>query len=149
MKAKLISALFLTTVIFGTTAGVSNAQFRSNRPNINIQMQDGVPSLPGIDFSDDQKEKLKDVSEEVRNRMGEILTSEQQDDLKAAIKAGNNPKETMESFDLSSEDKTKLKKVQEWQRKEIFNVLTDEQKQKIMKLRQRQGGGNPFGNIRG
>lgn len=147
MKAKLISALFLSTVILGTTASISNAQFPSNLPN--IQMQDGVPSLPGMNFSDNQKEELKEIAKEVRSRMGEILTSEQQDDLKAAIEAGNNPKETMESFDLSSEDKKELKKIQEWQRKEIFNILTNEQKRKLMQMRQRQGGGNPFGSIRG
>jgi Spy/CpxP family protein refolding chaperone len=101
-----------------------------------------------MEFSDEQKEKLKELNQEVRSRMSEILTSEQQDDLRASVKAGNNPQEAIKTLDLSDEQKGKLKKVQKWQRKRLSNILNNEQKRKIMQMRQRQGRGSRF-NIRG
>ncbi len=142
MKAQLISAL-ISTVILGATGSITNAQIPS-APRANIQMENGVPSIPGMEFSDEQKVKLKKLTQEVRSRMSEILTSEQQDDLRASIKAGNNPLEAIKTLDLSDEQKAKLKKVQKWQRKGLSNILNNEQKRKIMQMRQRQGRGFGF-----
>ena len=137
MKTQLISALIATTII-GATASISNAQVPS-APQVNIQTVDGVPSIPGIEFTDEQKEKLKEVSQEARSRMSEDLTSEQQDDLKAAAEAGENPRNLIKSFNLSREDKKELQSIQKWQLEEFSNILTDEQKEKFMEMRQRQG----------
>ncbi len=146
MKAKLISAL-ISTAILGTTANIAQAEFPS-APPANIQMEDGVPSIPGIEFSDEQKEELKELKEEARSRISEILTSEQQNDLRAAIEAGENPKDVMKSFNLSKEDKKELQSIQKWQRKQLFGILNNEQKRKLMQMRQRQKGGFRF-NLRG
>ncbi|AFY58005.1 hypothetical protein Riv7116_5637 [Rivularia sp. PCC 7116] len=137
MKAQLISALIATTII-GATASISNAQIPS-APRVNIQMENGVPSIPGIEFSDEQKEKLKEVNQEARSRMSEILTSEQQDDLRAAVDAGTNPQEAIKTLNLSNKQKNNLEKVQKWQRKQVLGILDNEQKRKIMQMRQRQG----------
>lgn len=80
--------------------------------------------------------------------MSKILTSEQQDDLRASVKAGKNPQEAIKILDLSDEQKEKLKKVQKWQRKRLSNILNNEQKRKIMQMPQRQGRGCRF-NIGG
>lgn len=146
MKGLLISALISSTIL-GATASISNAQIPS-APRVNIQMEDGVPSIPGMDFSDEQKEKLKELNQEVRSRMSEILTSEQQDDLRASVKLGDDPQEAIKTLDLSNEQKKNLKKVQKWQRKQLFSILNNQQKRKIMQIRQRQGGGSRF-NIGG
>lgn len=140
MKAKLISVL-ISTAILGATASISNAQTPFISP-ANIQIENGVPSISGIEFSEEQKEKLKELLAEARSRRSEILTSEEQDSLQAAImETGTNPREVMKSLNLSREEKKKLRSIQKWQREEFSNILTEEQKEKLMKIRQRKRGG--------
>ncbi|MEM6399565.1 MAG: hypothetical protein AAF757_04935 [Cyanobacteria bacterium P01_D01_bin.116] len=145
MKAKLISAV-ITTAIFGTIASIANAQTPSIPP-ANIQMEDGVPSIPGIEFSEEQKEKLKEINQEARSRINEILTSEQQDSLQAAVDGGSDPKEAIKSLNLSTEQRKEFESIQKLKREQLNNILTNEQKTKIMQMRQRKGQGSRF-NIR-
>lgn len=147
MKAKLISVL-ISTAILGATASISNAQPPSISP-ANIQIENGVPSIPGIEVSEEQKEKLKELKEEARSRISEILTSEEQDSLQAAMETGTNPREVIKSLNLSREEKKKLRSIQKWQREELSNILTDEQKEKLMEMRQRQRRGANSNFIRG
>ncbi len=142
MKTQLISAL-ITTIILGGTASISQAQFPS-APPANIQIQDGIPQIPGINLSEEQKEKFKEVNQEARSRISEILTSEQREDLEAAVKAGNNPLDAIKTLDLSKDQKKNLEKVQKWQRSQLKDILTRQQKMKIMQMRQTRGRGLPF-----
>lgn len=137
MKATFVSGLILTTII-GATVSPANAQLPSQRV-ANVQMEDGIPQIPGINFSEEQKEKLKEVNQEARIRIGEILTPQQQEDLQASLELGNNPQEAIKTLDLSEEQKKQFKKVQEWQLEQLKDILTREQKMKIMQMRQRRG----------
>ena len=136
MKATFISALILTTIVGGTVSSV-NAQLPSERP-ANVQIEDGIPQIPGINFTEEQKEKLKEVNQEARSRIGEILTSQQQEDLEAAVEEGSNPEEAIKTLNLSKEQKKNLEEVQKWQREELKDILTREQKMKIMQMRRRR-----------
>jgi periplasmic protein CpxP/Spy len=145
MKPKFISALVSAVIILGATPNISHAQFPS-QPPANMQMQGGIENIPGMDFTDEQKEKLKELKTEIGDRMSKILTSEQQESLKAAVEAGTNPQEAMKSLNLSGHQKKQLEGVQKWQRNQLLSILTNEQKQKVREMmQQRQGGGTPFG----
>ncbi|MGD1872831.1 MAG: hypothetical protein ACFB02_07230 [Mastigocoleus sp.] len=137
MKSKFIFALMVGSVL-ATTLSVSNVQVASAQRG-NIQIENGIPKIPGIEFSDEQKEELREIGEEVRDRMGEILTSEQQDTVKAEMEAGGDLKEVIESLNLSKDQEKDLESLRKWQRKEIKKILTNEQKRQIMRMR-RQGG---------
>ena len=137
MKAQFISAL-MTTLILGTTGSISQAQIPS-RPPAPVQMQNGVPSVPGMNFTDEQKEELRELQKEARSRMSEILTSDQIDDLQAAMEEGSNPREVIKSLNLSRREIRKLQVIKKWQREELANILTDEQNEKLEQIRQRQG----------
>jgi len=137
MKAQFISAL-VTTLILGTTGSISQAQIPS-RPPAPVQMQNGVPNVPGMNFTDEQKEELRDLQKEARSRMSEILTSDQIDDLQAAMEEGSNPREVVKSLNLSRREIRKLQAIKKWQREELGNILTDEQNEKLEQIGQRQG----------
>lgn len=125
--------------MLGTTASLTQAQIPSRPPApARIQAEYGVPNLPGMNFTEEQKEQLKELKEEARSRMGEILTSEQIDDLEAAMEAGTNPREVIKSLNLSRRELRKLKGIKKWQREELANILTDEQNEKLEEIRQRQ-----------
>jgi Spy/CpxP family protein refolding chaperone len=143
MKPKFISALVSTVIILGATPNISHAQFPSQPP---ANMPGAIENMPDMNFSDEQKEKLKEVKAEISDRMDKILTSEQQESLKAAMESGTNPQEAMKSLNLSRQQKKELEGVQKWQRNQLLSILTDEQKQKMRQMMmQRQGSGNPFG----
>ena len=137
MKAQFISAL-VTTLILGTTGSISQAQIPS-RPPAPVQMQNGVPNVPGMNFTDEQKEELRELQKEARSRMSEILTSDQIDDLQAAMEEGSNPREVVKSLNLSRREIRRLQVIKKWQREELANILTDEQNEKLEQIRQRQG----------
>ncbi|GEM_PF-5289837 len=137
MKATFVSALILTTILGGTLSP-ANAQLPSQRA-ANVQIVDGIPQIPGITFSEKQKEKLQKVNQEALIRIGEILTSQQREDLQASIELGNNPQEAIKTLNLSKEQKKEFKEVKEWQREQLKDILTREQKMKIMQMRQRRG----------
>jgi Spy/CpxP family protein refolding chaperone len=147
MKPKFISAstLLVAVVILGTTPSLSHAQFPSQPPG-NMKMQGGIENIPGMNFTDEQKEKLQEVKKEISDRMMKILTSEQQEYLKTAMNTGRNPQEVIGSLNLSRQQKEQLDGVQRWQRQQLFSILTNEQKQKMKEMMmQKQGGGTPFG----
>jgi Spy/CpxP family protein refolding chaperone len=146
MKPKFISAtLLVAVVILGATPSLSHAQFPSQPPG-NMKMQGGIENIPGMNFTEEQKEKLQEVKKEMSDRMMEILTSEQQEYLKTAMNTGRNPQEVMKSLNLSRQQKQQLEDVQKWQRNQLFSILTNEQKQKMKEMMmRRQGGATPFG----
>jgi Spy/CpxP family protein refolding chaperone len=144
MKTKFISASVFAVIILGLTPNISHAQFPS-QPPANMQMEGGIENIPGMDFTDEQKEKLHEVKGEVSDRMNKILTNEQQEYVKSAVEGGRNPQEVIKSLNLSRQQKEELEDVQKWQRSQLFSILTNEQKQKLRKMMQKQGGGTPFG----
>jgi Spy/CpxP family protein refolding chaperone len=145
MKTKFISALVPTIIILGVTPNISQAQFPS-QPPANMKMQGGIENIPGMNFTDEQKEKLQEVKTEMSDRMNKILTSQQQDYLKTAMNTGRNPQEVMKSLNLSRQQKEQMEGVQRWQRDQLFSILTNEQRQKLKETMMRQqGGGTPFG----
>jgi periplasmic protein CpxP/Spy len=147
MKPKFISAstLLVAVIILGATPSLSHAQFPSQPPG-NMKMQGGIENIPGMNFTDEQKDKLKEVKKEMSDRMMEILTSEQQEYLKTAMNTGRNPQEVIGSLSLSRQQKEQLNGVQRWQREQLFSILTNEQKQKMKEMMmRRQGGATPFG----
>ena len=137
MKGKFISALILSAIL-GGTATITNTQLASAQP-ANVQIEEGVPQIPGVEFSEEQKEKLQEIHEEASGKIQDILTSDQQKYLKNAIKLGRKPQDVIKSLSLSRQQKEQLEDVQFWQRQELFKVLNNEQKQQIMKtIRRRQ-----------
>ena len=139
MKAQFISAL-MTTLILGTTGSISQAQIPSRPPApARVQTEYGVPNLPGMNLTDEQKEELRELQKEARSRMSEILTSDQIDDLQAAMEEGSNPREVVKSLNLSRRDIRKLQAIKKWQRDELTSILTDEQNEKLEEIRQRLG----------
>ncbi|MUG91648.1 hypothetical protein F7734_03765 [Scytonema sp. UIC 10036] len=136
MQFKYISVFILTTAAIITTASVILAQFPPNQRQFPGRQgfpvtEQGQPDFKELNLSDEQKDKLKEVQEDTRTQLDEILTNEQRDTLKQAIAAGQKPPQAMLSLNLSDEQKQQIQDAMESQRQKISEILTPEQQQLI------------------
>jgi periplasmic protein CpxP/Spy len=171
MNFKLFSMAFITAGIILTSASIATANapvilestpvqggisFLSShippRPTLLGQMPSGplqkLSEIPGINLTEEQKNKLKEIQQETRSQVDEILTSEQVDDFKQAMQEGKNPPDAMKSLNLSSEQKQKMRELMVSQRGKLDDILTDEQREKLREFKEKMPKGNmPFGNV--
>jgi Spy/CpxP family protein refolding chaperone len=125
------------------TPNISHAQFPP-QSTANNPMKGGIENIPGMNFTNEQKQKLQKLKAEVNVRMNKALTSKQQEYVKSAMQAGRNPQEVMRTLNLSRQQKEQIEGVQTWQRNQMLSILTNEQKQKLMNMMKKQGGARPF-----
>ncbi len=160
MKFKFISGLILIAAAITTTASAIQAQLPPNQGQFPVRQgfpirEQGQPDFKELNLTEEQKDKLKELQEEIQSSINEILTTEQRDSLKQAVEAGKKPLEVLQSMSLSDEQKQKIQEVMESQKQKMSEILTTEQKQQ---LRERMGkkhngrnvpsgfGGFPNGN---
>jgi periplasmic protein CpxP/Spy len=151
MKFKLLTVLFLTTAAITTTASAIQAQFPPSqaqfpgRQGFPVRGQ-GKPDFKELGLTEEQMSKLKEVQQESKAAIDEILTLEQRNTLEQAFKAGQKPPEAMESINLSDEQKQKIQEVMESQKQKISEILTPEQQQKLQeRMQKKQNRNTPFG----
>lgn len=100
--------------------------------------QSGMPdtSTPSaLKLTSEQKTKIKEIQENYRSKIENILTNDQKNQLKAAREQGQEPRTLMQSLNLTDNQKQQLKTLRQSQRQELENVLTDEQKQQLQGMR--------------
>ncbi len=156
MKFKSLSLLAVTiagTAMFSAAcqAPSPRTQENSGAPAQNTEMPDtpppsspgsngsiqGAPLPPNLKFTDEQKTKMKEIQENYRSKMENILTDEQKKELKAAREQGKG-KTAMQSLNLTDTQKQQVKNLRQSQRQEIDNVLTNEQKQQLQETHQKR-----------
>ncbi|NJM22169.1 MAG: P pilus assembly/Cpx signaling pathway, periplasmic inhibitor/zinc-resistance associated protein [Richelia sp. RM2_1_2] len=150
MKFKLLSVLIVTTAAITTTASVLNAQFPPSQGQ--FPGKQGFPNkeqgfFKELNLTQDQKDKLKEIQEENKSALDEILTSEQRETLKEAVTAGKKPPEAMQSLDLSDEQKQQIQEVMESQKQKIAEILTPEQQEKLRDRMEKMHDGKAPGGL--
>ncbi|MBW4617746.1 MAG: Spy/CpxP family protein refolding chaperone [Desmonostoc vinosum HA7617-LM4] len=137
MKFRFLSVLIFTTTAMTTTASALYAQFPPSQGQ--FPTKQGFPSreqeqqdfFKDLNLTQEQKDKLKEVQEENKSAIDEILTSEQRDTLRQAFAAGKKPPEAMQSLNLSDDQKQEIQEVMESQKQKISEILTPEQQEKL------------------
>jgi periplasmic protein CpxP/Spy len=132
---QLISIILLTLTVMGVNAPISRSQMPPT-PLAQMQEEDGVPMLPGIELTEAQKEQLKAIHTSFRDRLDGILTPEQRQSLETARQAGKTPPEVMQSLNLSGDQKQQLQAAMKSLKSQVFAILTPEQQQKFRQLQQ-------------
>ncbi|MGD1901397.1 MAG: Spy/CpxP family protein refolding chaperone [Geitlerinemataceae cyanobacterium] len=95
----------------------------------------GFPLLDEIDLTAEQREQVEAISEDLRGDVAEILTDDQEAQLRAAIEEGQNPRRAMRSIDsVTDEQKEELRAAMQESRGEIREILTDEQREELREL---------------
>jgi protein CpxP len=140
MKITLVNRLLgiatIATIALG--GNVVQAQISQNpQPPISENGQPPIPPfLRELDLTSEQQSQIAQISQNSRQEIDRILTSEQKSQLQSAIASGQKPREAMKSLNLTSEQKQKMKAVRRSQREKIASILTPEQKQKLRANRQ-------------
>jgi periplasmic protein CpxP/Spy len=102
--------------------------------------ENGKPPIPPflreLDLTSEQQSQITQISQNSRQEIDRILTSEQKSQLQNAIASGQKPREAMKSLNLTSEQKENMKTIMKSQREQISSVLTPEQKEKLQQNRQ-------------
>jgi Spy/CpxP family protein refolding chaperone len=84
-----------------------------------------------LNLSADQKAKIKRIREESRDQIQRILTTDQQNQWKAAQQQGKKGREIMRSLNLSDKQKSDIRAIQKATKQRIEEVLTPEQREKM------------------
>ncbi|WP_017317203.1 hypothetical protein [Mastigocladopsis repens] len=160
MKLKLM--MMLSSVIgLAFVAVPLGVQALPSAPNQVLQAQrfpqQGAPGQrPNINLSDDQKERLEEINKETREKIDDVLTSEQRQELEEKTAAmrnrrggtqggfggpgaptqaggGNDP---FAQLNLSDDQKEKIQEIVQSSQEEVKSVLTDEQREQIEQSQQ-------------
>ncbi len=115
------------------TDGVAAQTAPGVRPNRADQMQRGK-GWQELNLTDAQKAQMRQVRESAKQRMGAILTGEQQAQLQAARQQRQRP-----NLNLTEAQKAQMKAVREDTQRQIEAILTPEQRQKLQEMRQQRG----------
>ncbi|WGV25241.1 Spy/CpxP family protein refolding chaperone [Halotia branconii] len=153
MKFRFFSVLIFTTAAITTIASALHAQFPPNQGQ--FPEKEGFPSreqgqqsfFKDLNLTQEQKDKLKEVQEENKSAIDEILTSEQRDTLRQAFAAGKKPPEAMQSLNLSDDQKQKIQEIMELQKQKISEILTPEQQEKLRDRLEEIHKQNPPGSL--
>ncbi len=84
-----------------------------------------------LNLSADQKIKNKRIREESRDQIQRILTTDQQNQWKAAQQQGQKGREVMPSLNLSDSQKNQIRAIQKVTKERIEALLTPEQREKM------------------
>ena len=145
MKIKLMPML-AGAIVLGAAAipFAVNAQANSSGQQLLAQAQpDQRQGKEGkwakLNLTDAQKQQMRQIKQETRAQMQNILTPEQQATLQAAMQNGQGRnrqawKQVKES--LNDDQKAQMRTLMEQQKARIEAILTDEQKQQLEQMRQ-------------
>jgi|GEM_PF-6565293 len=139
MSAKFVSTFMTVISVLASTASITQA----NTPPIldSIPLQEGIllppsqikygimknlPSNPGIELPEEQKNKLQEIHANACSQIEKILITEQQDYLKEAIQSSQHPIAAVPGLNLSFEQQAKRQKASDCE--QIYSILIQVQK---------------------
>ncbi len=84
-----------------------------------------------LNLTQQQQDQLAQIKSDIEARTNQVLTSDQQDQLQAAISAGKGRRAAFKSLNLSEEQKNQIKQIWQSSRQQMEAVLTPEQRQQL------------------
>jgi periplasmic protein CpxP/Spy len=137
MKSKLMSILAGAIALsFAATPLIVNAQANPNAPSPGEASQP-FKKMEGLNLTQEQKDKMKEIRENTRTQIQGILTAEQQQQFQAAMQSGQRQRrgQVFASLNLTEEQKTKIREVMQTSKQNMRAVLTPEQQQQLEQFR--------------
>jgi periplasmic protein CpxP/Spy len=113
------------------------------------QLAAAFPKLAALNLTDAQKSQMLQVAQSSRQQVQSILNPTQQEQLRAAIAQGQNPKEAMKGLNLTDAQKTQLRQVRQSSKEALVALLTPEQRQQMGRYREGGEWGGKKGKGRG
>jgi periplasmic protein CpxP/Spy len=94
-----------------------------------------------LNLSETQKQQMRELQKETREKIQSVFTDEQKAKLKAAREQSRqgqnrqNRKDIMASLNITEEQKAKIKEIRQEQKGKMNNILSDEQKTQLEQMR--------------
>jgi len=148
-----VRTLFPYTTLFrscGALVGtIALVPFIANAQSQNGQNGEGrMPrmhqGMSQLNLSDDQKSQIKQIRENARTQMENLLTAEQKQQLQTAIAQGKPLPEALESLHLTEAQQTQEREIMKSSHEQMQGILTAEQQQKLQEFRQSHQGAHGF-----
>jgi Trypsin-like peptidase domain len=95
-------------------------------------------SLPNIKLSAKQQQDIEKIRTKVRTQVKNVMTPQQIQQIEAAMKAGQNPRDAFSNVKFTAQQQQSLRQIMLSSQKEMEGVLTNEQKQQLQQYRQSQ-----------
>ena len=122
-------ALFLTTTPFAVKAETTESGQRL------VAQANQQPPLR-LQLTPQQQEQLKQIDINTNNQFERVLTQQQREQIKAAVQAGQAPKEAFAAIKLTPQQKSQLEQIMQSRQKQRAAVLTEEQRKKIQQYQE-------------
>lgn len=144
MKSKLALLLAGITLSGGIVAMSTLAPVVQAQPAQRIA-QGRLPQLEvfleELDLTEAQREQFQSLRQSTRSQVSALLTESQQEQLQAAITAGEALRDSLSALNLTDQQRQDIKAIIQSQRKAGRNILTAEQ-QDLMRQKVRARFGN-------
>ena len=93
---------------------------------------DVLPILSGVELTTPQKIQLIEFASNLQSQIGQIVTSEQQNQFRTALGQGKGFPEAIAAMNITPEQQTRLQGVLVALRPQIVSTFTQTQRQKIL-----------------
>ncbi|MFH7028305.1 MAG: Spy/CpxP family protein refolding chaperone [Heteroscytonema crispum UTEX LB 1556] len=137
MKLKLMSILAGAIALsFAATPLMVNAQPNPTAP-LPGEASQPFKKIEGLNLTQEQKDKMKEIRENTRAQIQGILTAEQQQQFQTAAQSGQRqrPRQVFASLNLTEQQKTQIRQIMQTSKQQMQAVLTPEQQQKVEQFR--------------
>ena len=136
MKVKALSFV-AGAIALGLTAAptVVKAQPDSSAPAQVAPEREKSP-LQSLGLSDTQKSQIREIRQKTHDQMKNVLTSQQQEQLKAAMQNPQARRAAFGDLNLTQDQKNQLQQIMKSQETQIEGILTPQQKQQLQEYRE-------------
>lgn len=121
----------IALTLFGFAVAPAIAQLESAPAQ--VEMQRGLRQL---NLSDTQKAQMKQVREETKAQIEQVLTPEQRTQMQALKQSGGKKRGAMSSLNLSETQKQQIRQIRESSQQKIQAILTNDQRALLQQQRQ-------------
>lgn len=133
MKLKLMpvlaGAIALAAAVVPDSVAAQTSQPQQPAPN---QAQTR-PQLAGVEITPQQQDQLNKLRSDTRTQIESILTPQQREEFKTAMRTNQNPQTAFSNLKLSNQQQTQLQGIMQSARARAEAILTPEQRQQIQK----------------
>jgi periplasmic protein CpxP/Spy len=132
-----VRALFFvaSAIAFGLTVAplAVKAQPESSAP---AQNREQKGSLQSLGLSDTQKSQIREIREKTRAQLKKVLTSQQQEQLNAAMQNPQARRAALRNLNLTQDQKNQMQQIMKSQETQIEAILSPQQRQQLQQYRE-------------
>lgn len=112
-------------------ASTNNSTADASNPSAPTEVAQTSDRMSDLNLTDAQKTQMKQIREQTKSKIADLLTSDQQAKFNAAADGSHeSPMKTLKSLNLSADQKQKVQEIMRDQRQQIQAILTPEQQAK-------------------